>query len=291
MNLAIYSRASRSDVPALRDFVQKMRKQNDHVIFIHEQIAKKPHKVFQDLPTFSDHEGLLAHKPDFLLTFGGDGTVLDTLMLVKDANLPIIGCNTGRLGFLSNIQPNALESLIARLSDGAYKVTSRTVLELNSNHSGFSGTQYALNDISIHKRDTSAMISVDTYLDDNFFNTYWADGLLIATPTGSTAYSLSCGGPVVFPETSGLIINPVAAHNLNVRPVVINNQTTITLKVGGRGTNFLLALDSRYEKAQYNTELVIKTAPFSLKFIELTNRQFIDTLREKLHWGNDLRNK
>ena len=290
MLFAIYTRAGKKDLETISEFVNKLQERG-HQFVIHK--SKKTerfsgHSACHGL--FAKHEELVEAKPDFLISFGGDGTVLDSMLYVLDSNIPIAGCNTGRLGFLSTANSGQLNELIQTLENGDHKIGSRSVLMVDGNLPSFNGPQYALNDVSIHKRDTSAMITVDTFLDNSFFNTYWADGVLISTPTGSTAYSLSCGGPLMFPNSSGFIINPVAPHNLNVRPVVVSNNTVIKLKVKGRGTKFLMSLDSRYKVVSYGQEITIQKAPFKLNFVELDNHDFVKRLREKLNWGKDHRN-
>lgn len=291
MRFAIYSRGNKKDLKAINEFILLLGQQQCTYV-LHESTAISGFSKQSGFKGYySNHRELKAHKPEFLITFGGDGTVLDTLLLVMDSGIPVIGCNTGRLGFLSTISPQELELLLDHIKNGIYSVGKRTVLQIESVNHQDKTIQYALNDISIHKRDTSAMITVETHLNGAYFNTYWADGLLISTPTGSTAYSLSCGGPVMFPNSAGYIINPVAPHNLNVRPVVVSDQTVINLKVKGRGSNYLMALDSRHGPVDYGKEFSIRKAPFEQSFIELPEHDFIDTLRQKLNWGKDNRNK
>ena len=291
MKLALFARKlSRIEKETLRAFIKKAIDCSCE-IYAHQNISRnlksEENKSFSSI--FSDTEELQSLNPDILLCFGGDGTMLDTALLIRDQRIPVLGINTGRLGFLSQVIPDKVGTVIDIRREKKYEIDKRSLLEL-SNVDKLGKDNLALNDISIHKRDTSSMITVKTYLNGDFFNTYWADGLLISTPTGSTAYSLSCGGPILFPDTPGLVITPVAPHNLNVRPIVISDQTSITLKVEGRGSNYLVALDSRNVLADYATTLEIKRAPFELHTVRLPGKLFAETIREKLNWGKDNRN-
>ncbi|MBI3143599.1 MAG: NAD kinase [Bacteroidetes bacterium] len=238
---------------------------------------------------FSNTRELIRFKPQVFICIGGDGTMLDSLLYVKDSGIPVIGINTGRLGFLSHTTPDALAGALQQIATGAYDIEQRTVLRTD-----VKGKQHfttiSLNDISFHKRDTSAMLAIHAGLNGLPFNTYWADGLLVSTPTGSTAYSLSCGGPVLFPNTESLLITPVAPHNLNVRPVIVADSTTIHIRVEGRGSNFLMAFDSRNRLVDYQSTIDIQKANFKLNLIRFKEKPFINTLQEKLNWGKDNRN-
>lgn len=238
---------------------------------------------------FSNNRELTRFKPQIFICIGGDGTMLDSLLYVKDSGIPVIGINTGRLGFLSHTSPEALAPALEQIVLGTYDIEKRTVLRTEvKGKQRF--TTISLNDISFHKRDTSAMLAIHAGLNGMPFNTYWADGLLVSTPTGSTAYSLSCGGPVLFPNTEGLLITPVAPHNLNVRPVIVADTTTIQIRVEGRGTNFLMAFDSRNRLVDYQSTIDIQKSNFKLNLIRFKDKPFINTLQEKLNWGKDNRN-
>ena len=240
---------------------------------------------------YRNHEDLKKSNADFMVSLGGDGTLLDTLTFVRDSGIPVIGINTGRLGFLANIPEQSIETALDDILHEKYTTESRTLLQLKSNKTVFKDTAYALNDFTIHKRDNSSMVTVETYLDNEYFNTYWADGVIVATPTGSTGYSLSCGGPIIFPHSKNLIVTPVAPHNLNIRPIVISDESSVSFKVTGRGANFLISLDSRYKILDYSYEMYVEKAPFSLQLLKLERQSFIRTLREKLKWGIDSRNE
>ncbi|MCH5327900.1 MAG: NAD kinase [Coprobacter sp.] len=238
------------------------------------------------------HAGLISGRrfdADMALSIGGDGTFLKTAERVGDKNIPIIGINTGRLGFLADISEEEMEAVIDEIFKGQYQVEKRSLLQVETDSlpSGF--WPYALNEVAVLKRDTSSMISIHTDMDGAFLNTYQADGLVVATPTGSTAYSLSVGGPVLLPQTSNLVITPVAPHSLNVRPLVVNDHSEIRLKVDSRSHNFLLSLDGRSVMMNVSQSLTIRKAPYMVQVVKRHNHSFIDTLRNKLMWGADKR--
>ncbi|MBT3963299.1 MAG: NAD kinase [Flavobacteriales bacterium] len=242
-----------------------------------------------DIPTFS-RESFDPSDIDIMLSIGGDGTMLDTTTMIKDSNLPILGINTGRLGFLSSINLNQIDDALAQIFEGAYMIDKRTVLKVETDEKIFEDENFALNEVTLHKKDSQSMIVIHVYVDGKFLNTYWADGLIIATPTGSTAYSLSCGGPIILPGSHNLIITPVAPHNLNVRPVLISDQSVITLKMEGRDSNFLMSLDSRSTTLKEDAVVTVQRHSFSINLVRLKNHSFLKTLRNKLHWGYDRRN-
>ena len=227
---------------------------------------------------------------DFLFSIGGDGTLLRAVTYVRDSNIPILGINTGRLGFISSISTDQIDDAVDHVLNGDYKIRSRTLLELETENNLFGTTNFALNEVAIVKKDTSSMIRIDAFLDDEFLNSYWADGLLISTPTGSTGYSLSCGGPIILPGTKNIIIAPIAPHNLNVRPIIINEKSKIRLKVEDRDQLALVSLDSRSRAFDSSLELIIKKADFKINLIEPKDNSFITTIRTKLMWGSDKRN-
>jgi NAD+ kinase len=242
-----------------------------------------------DIPTFS-RESFDPSDIDIMLSIGGDGTMLDTTTMIKDSNLPILGINTGRLGFLSSINLNQIDDALAQIFEGAYMIDKRTVLKVETDEKIFEDENFALNEVTLHKKDSQSMIVIHVYVDGKFLNTYWADGLIIATPTGSTAYSLSCGGPIILPGSHNLIITPVAPHNLNVRPVLISDQSVITLKMEGRDSNLLMSLDSRSTTLKEDAVVTVQRHSFSINLVRLKNHSFLKTLRNKMHWGYDRRN-
>ncbi|MFA8433764.1 MAG: NAD kinase [Marinifilaceae bacterium] len=252
---------------------------------IREVNFKPPVKGF-----FSQYEDLDA-SIDFMFSIGGDGTFLDAVTQVRDLDIPLVGINSGRLGFMADIArdeiPQALEDLFA----GNYSLEERTLLQMSTSENGLFGKfNCALNEFTVHKKDSASMITIHTYLDDEYLNSYWADGLIIATPTGSTAYSLSVGGPILIPNTQNFIISPISPHNLTVRPIVVPNHQEITLRVEGRSPQYLASLDSRSAVFDSSIELKIRKADFKVKVIKLKSHSFYSTLRNKLMWGVDKRN-
>ncbi|NLR65250.1 NAD kinase [Chitinophaga varians] len=233
----------------------------------------------------------LPGKIDFLMSLGGDGTLLDTVCYVRDTNIPVIGINFGRLGFLASIGKDEIHALVQALLDRTYMVDQRSLIHLDANVPLFGEIPYALNEFTIHKKDTSAMVKIHTYLNGEFLNTYWADGLIVSTPTGSTGYSLSCGGPIVFPDAGNFVITPVAPHNLNVRPIIVPNESVISFEVEGRSDQFLCTLDSRMETIDSSVQLAIKKERFKISLLRLDESNFLHTLRNKLLWGIDARNR
>jgi len=225
-----------------------------------------------------------------IMSLGGDGTLLDTVTLVRDKGTPVLGINYGRLGFLANIGKEDLHSAIEALVNQTYVLDKRTLIHLDANIPLFGEVPYALNEFSLHKKDDSPMIKIHTYLNGEFLNTYWADGLIVATPTGSTGYSLSCNGPVVFPDSGSFVITPVSPHNLNIRPIVVPDNNIISFEVEGRTDGFLCTLDSRREIVIKEVQLAVKKENFGINLIRLNENNFLQTLRNKLSWGLDKRN-
>jgi NAD+ kinase len=227
---------------------------------------------------------------DCMISLGGDGTLLDTVTLVKDSGIPVLGINYGRLGFLASIGKEDLHAALQALVLRKYVLDKRTLLHLDANVPLFNETPYALNEFTLHKKDSSPMIKIHTYLNGEFLNTYWADGLIVATPTGSTGYSLSCNGPVVFPESASFVITPVAPHNLNIRPIIVPDNTIVSFEIEGRTDGFLCTLDSRKEIVSKEIQLAVKKESFGINLIRLNENNFLQTLRNKLSWGLDKRN-
>lgn len=293
MKLAIYGRnTEKSETATLERFFASLQELKIPYVLEEKFSAQLSQLIYIDpaINTFSNAEDLLAQEATHVISFGGDGTLLETLHFIKNSGIAVMGINMGRLGFLSNIPKEYACEALQSLVKGHYRYEKRTLLELKSSNQVFHPNHFALNDFTIHKRDTGSMITIDTYLNGEFFTSYWADGIIVATPTGSTAYSLSCGGPIIFPDSSNFVITPVAPHNLNIRPIVVADSTIISFRVRGRGANHLISLDSRYEIIDYVQEIAIQKAPFFFNLIKLNNQNFIDTLREKLKWGLDNRN-
>ncbi|SHN19487.1 NAD+ kinase [Cyclobacterium lianum] len=227
---------------------------------------------------------------DFVLSIGGDGTLLDTISLIGANQTPILGINTGRMGFLATIAKEEIESAVEDLLVGKYSLENRSLVHLESSIPLFDGMNFGLNEFTIHKRDTSSMITVHTYIDGDYLNSYWADGLIVSTPTGSTGYSLSCGGPLISPVAKNFVITPVSPHNLNVRPIVVSDDSEISFKIEGRSEKFLVSLDSRSTPIDASVSLKVKKEKFSARLVKFHNYSFFDTLRQKLNWGYDMRN-
>ncbi|MDC3258372.1 NAD kinase [Flavobacteriales bacterium] len=238
--------------------------------------------------TFNSYESL-KENADFLLSIGGDGTLLKAVTFVRESNIPIMGINTGRLGFISSISAGQIDDAINDILKANFKINERALLELTTENNLFKDKNFALNEVAISKKDTSSMIRIDAFVDDEFLNTYWADGLVISTPTGSTGYSLSCGGPIIMPGTNNIIVTPNAPHNLNVRPIVLNDTSVLKLKVDDRDQLALVSLDSRSRAFDSDTELLIKKADFKIKLIQPQDNSFTSTIRNKLMWGLDKR--
>jgi NAD+ kinase len=234
--------------------------------------------------------GTSLNKLDAFLSIGGDGTLLESVTFIGKAETPILGINTGRLGFLATISREETERALQLLFDREFSIDKRTMLRLESNKKLFNNLNFALNDFTVVKKDSSSMITMHTYIDGEFLNSYWADGLIVATPTGSTGYSLSCGGPLVFPHSGNFVVTPVSPHNLTVRPIVVSDSSEITFEVEGRSKNFLVSLDSRTAVVDASVKLKVKKERFHTHLIQLQDQHYFKTLRQKLNWGLDIRN-
>lgn len=239
---------------------------------------------------FRNHQDLINAKVNVMISLGGDGTLLDTVTLIGDSNIPVIGINFGRLGFLASINKNDIASAIQSLLNKEFTLDERELIKLESDLNLFGNENFALNDITIHKRDTSAMMIVHAYLNGDFLNSYWADGLIVATPTGSTAYSLSCGGPIIFPGSGNMVVTPISPHNLNVRPIVLSDTNILSFEIEGRSSKYLVTCDSRTEVIDASIKIKVKKADFGINLIRLNNENYLSTLRNKLLWGIDTRN-
>ena len=292
MKVAIYSRVMdwdhRLEVQELFDELAKQK--ITPVIYrpYFDQIAAGI-QLSAAMSTFAD-ESELDKSIEFLISLGGDGTLLDTVSMVRNKNIPVLGINFGRLGFLASIgKENAVAAVKAMVKRG-FVIDKRSLIHLDASIELFGEVPYALNEFAIHKKDTSPMIKIHTYLNGEFLNTYWADGLIVSTPTGSTGYSLSCNGPIVFPESSSFVITPVAPHNLNVRSIVVPDNNVISFEVEGRAEDFICALDSRRHVVSKNVQLAVKREAFTMSLVRLNENNFLQTLRTKLMWGLDSRN-
>lgn len=293
MKIGIFGRStSKEFITALKKIISVIQGYN-HKVYIYQPFLKQLQKQdskFLKNNSFSLRDDL-NKKIDFLISIGGDGTMLNTLRIVKNSNVPILGINTGRLGFLSSINVEQLEETIQCLEKKEFYLDKRTLLELKSNKPLYKTDEnIALNEFTIHKIDSASMITIHVYLNDEFLNTYWADGLIVSTPTGSTAYSLSCGGPIVLPGSGNLILTPIAPHNLNVRPLVIPDNGVIKLKLESRSKHYLIALDSRSVTINNEVEITLQKSTKYIEIVRLNSQSFLKTLRNKMMWGVDKRN-
>jgi NAD+ kinase len=272
-------------------FFEELDKEEiEYVIFseFFEQASK-----YINLPASTQtflHHSQLTSDIDFLISLGGDGTLLDTITLIRDKNIPVVGINFGRLGFLASIGRDEMSEAIKALARRSYIIDKRSLIHLDSNIPLFNEVPYGLNEFAIHKRDIAPMIKIHTYINGELLNTYWADGLILATPTGSTGYSLSCAGPIVFPESGSFVLTPIAPHNLNVRPIVIPDNTIVSFEIESRADEVICALDSRRELVDKNVLLAVRKENFAVNLVRLNENNFLQTLRNKLSWGLDKRN-
>ena len=292
MNIAIYGRPVNTNQLTLAESVISLLKKTDCHIRIHApylNFLESHLKTKFSMEVFNTYEDIKTDT-DFLFSIGGDGTLLDTVFLVKDSNITVVGINAGRLGFLSSISRENLEMAISSLSKGHYSLDARTLLRLEANFPIFEGENIALNEFTIHKKETSSMITIHTYLNGEYLNSYWADGIMISTPTGSTGYSLSCGGPIIVPQSETFVITPIAPHNLNVRPIVVSDKNVISLEVEGRSQHFMATLDSRSVTIDSGFQLAVRKENYTINLVRLNNEDFLNTLRKKLNWGLDTRN-
>ena len=292
MKVAIYSRVIDFDQQSeIQQMMDELVKENVEPVIFQPFFEKI--KASSQLPSrysvFAESKDL-DDSIDFLISLGGDGTLLDTITLVRDKNIPVLGINFGRLVFLASLGRDELHSAVQSLVKRTMIIDKRSLIHLDADKSLFGDVPYGLNEFAIHKTDTSPMIKIHTYLNGEFLNTYWADGLIVATPTGSTGYSLSCDGPIVFPESSSFVITPVAPHNLNVRPIVVPDNNIISFEIEGRADSFLCTLDSRKEIVHKTIQLAVKKEDFTVSLIRLNENNFLQTLRNKLSWGLDRRN-
>lgn len=292
MKAAIYSRVMEEGQQAeVQVFFDELARQKiEPVIWQHffEQIRDRINLPPQT-KTFSLAEHL-TDEIEFIISLGGDGTLLDTVTLVRNRNLSVMGINFGRLGFLASIGRDEVTVAVKAIAKRSYVVDKRTMIHLDADLPLFGEVPYALNEFAVHKRDTDPMIKIHTYLNGEFLNTYWADGLIVATPTGSTGYSLSCGGPIVFPDSGSFVITPVAPHNLNVRSIIVPDSNIISFEVESRSENIICALDSRREIVGKNVQLAVRKETFPVNLVRLSENNFLQTIHKKLTWGLDKRN-
>lgn len=281
------------DLDYTRTLMDALTSQNVQLL-IHDAYAQElaAHNIeLPDHKLYTDHLSLQSLRPEIMISMGGDGTILRSKQLVRSSLLPIMGINLGRMGFLASIEKQRIRKAIAEVLEGKFYTEDRTVIRLESNTKIFDEQEvFALNDFTLHKRDTSSMITIKTFIDGSLFNTYWADGIIVATPTGSTGYSLACGGPIVFPDSGNFIITPVAPHNLNVRPVVISDDATISFEIDGRSENFLCTLDNQHATITSGHRITLRKAAHKIRLAHMHDITFMRQINEKLLWGLDIRN-
>ena len=293
MKIAIYGRQFNNTVlPHVQQIFNILAEQNIETL-VHDKYNQFiSGKIFfpKKFQIYRNYQDLMLSDVDVMISLGGDGTLLDTVTLIRDSNIPVIGINFGRLGFLASINKDDISSAINSLINKEYTLDKRVQLCIESELNLFGNENFALNDVTIHKRDTSAMMIVHAYLNGDFLNSYWADGLIVATPTGSTAYSLSCGGPIMFPGSGNMVVTPISPHNLNVRPIVLSDTNVLSFEIEGRSSKYLLTCDSRTEVIDTSIKVRVKKADFGINLIRLNNENYLSTLRNKLLWGIDTRN-
>lgn len=294
MKIAIYGQYyQNSTEPIIKDIFVFFNKKNIEIVIESNFLTLIQEKkiIEKEYKTFSSHTELDSSF-DMLLSIGGDGTILRAATLVRDSGIPILGINAGRLGFLATVQKENIDEFLQIVIEKKYSLSKRTLLSLTSSpeNEALNDINFAMNEVSVSRKDTTSMITIETYLNGEVLNSYWADGLIISTPTGSTGYSLSCGGPILTPDVKSLVITPIAPHNLNARPLVIPDDTEIMLKISGREEHYLVSLDSRITSIGNESVLTIKKTPFQINMVEIPNETFLKTLRSKLLWGEDKRN-
>jgi NAD+ kinase len=293
MKLAIYGRVYKKEYQKQLQNLFDFLHQNEIIFLVEESFliqCKQAEIKIKETNSFDSYDILKQSEVDYMISIGGDGTMLDCLTYIRDLQIPVLGINSGRLGFLASVSMDESQKALENLIKGHFQVDSRSVLQLESNQPLFGGVKYALNDFVIHKKDSSSMIIIHSYINGEFLNSYWSDGLIIATPTGSTGYSLSCGGPILYPTSSSFAITPVAPHNLNVRPIIVSDQNVLSFEIEGRATSYLVSLDSRSETINSSTQLAVRKADFQFHLIRFNEENYLNTLRKKLMWGVDNRN-
>jgi NAD+ kinase len=292
MKVAVFSKLLTSGgIGYVQEIIDLLELNNVHISFygpFYESI-RNVIKTEKEYSLFNHHSDL-GQGTDFLFSIGGDGTLLDTITLVRDSGVPILGINLGRMGFLSSISSDRIARAIGDLVNGAYRLDQRSLLRLNTANNLFGEVNYALNELSVYRKSPQSMLQIEVYVDDAFLNSYWADGLIVSTPTGSTAYSLSNGGPIILPASRDFVITPIATHNLSVRPIVIPDNSKIRIQVVGRIKEFHINLDSRSALADSGLDLIVSREDFMINLVRLENDSYFRTIRDKLMWGRDIRN-
>jgi len=291
VKIAIHGKVFNDEVkPHIKRVVDYLRSSNAEMI-VSQLFAEKFTEAFPEYADFEIFQELhQSDNVDYLISLGGDGTLLEAVSYIGPLETPILGINTGRLGFLATTPKENINKALSDLLNKNYKIDSRALIQLETDSEVFGETPFAMNEFAILKTDSSSMITVHTYVDGEYLNSYWADGLITATPTGSTGYSLSCGGPIILPHSNNFVITPVSAHNLNVRPLIVSDQSVISYKIEGRSNKFLVSLDSKSHSVDSSIKMSVRKGDFKAKLITFDQLNYFDTLRQKLNWGLDLRN-
>lgn len=292
MRIALYGRNTPDNLTSHVQQLISSLEQKGAILSVYKpfyEFLQQKIKFNSTVGCFLDHNQL-KQQAEYLFSLGGDGTFLETISFIRNSGIPVLGINTGRLGFLANVSKEEIDQAILGFFQKKYSLQPRALIKVETKNKLFGDFNYGLNECTVVKKDSSSMVSINAYVNDIFMNSYWADGLIVATPTGSTAYSLSCGGPIVMPGSKNFVITPIAPHNLNVRPFVISDDNVIKLKIEGRSDQFLLSLDSRSVTINAAEEIVISREKFDLQTICLDDQNFFNTIRNKLLWGIDKRN-
>jgi len=285
-------RLQKEDGQFILDLIQLLKERKAEIIFYADfyQLIKSTLKLGEAFKTIDNHKDLVEFNPDFVISLGGDGTILNAASFIRDSGIALLGINMGRLGFLSSIEKSYIEEALQSIEEKSYKIEDRILLKVDSDPGIFVDYPYGLNDFTLHKRDTSSMVIIHVYIDDDFLNSYWADGIILATPAGSTAYSLSCGGPIVFPKSNNFVITPVAPHALTARPIIIPDSSKVSFSIEGRSDNYLATVDSRFATITAEHKIEVSKGSFSIRMIQLEEFSFMKTIHNKLNWGRDTRN-
>lgn len=292
MRIALFGKiVNDAALPFIQELVDALHDLNgDTLIYLPFFESLRNRIIFRIEPLLFSRQEEIEGRADFLFSIGGDGTILDAVGLVGNSGIPVTGINLGRLGFLSSISRERIIPAIHAIQTGQYQIEKRTLLRLDAPLNLFGPTNYALNELTVYKPNVMSILTIKTWINGEFLNAYWADGLIVATPTGSTAYSLSCTGPIITPDSENFVITPIASHNLTVRPIIIRDDCEIKIRVEGKNSAFLVSLDSRFEKVDHSVELLIRKADFKINLLRLADKNFFQTIREKLNWGLDNRN-
>ena len=296
MRIALFGREHKTqNLPYIEVVLEKLHEETVQIgVYspLKDAVEQIKQEEFENLEylVYANEEELKDFDPDFLISLGGDGTILDATVLIQSKDIPILGINMGRLGFLANVAKSNIESSLDALFTGRFQLDFRTLLQVKTSCNKLLKPNFALNEITLARKETTSMITVHTYLNGNYLNSYWADGLIVSTPTGSTGYSLSCGGPIIMPNSDNFVLTPIAPHNLTMRPFVINDSNTLRMQVESRENEFLASLDSRMHSFTSDTELLIQKADFRIALVQTELQDFPSTMRNKLSWGRDFRN-